>query len=59
MRTLFQVPINGSFPTLLALALPFVLTMLGIGLLHASGSAMLTGTGRGASFPGQLSAPQG
>jgi ABC-2 type transport system permease protein len=32
MRTVFQVPINGSFFTLLALALPFVLTMLGMGL---------------------------
>ena len=33
MRTVFQVPINGFFLTLLLLALPFVLTMLGIGLL--------------------------
>jgi ABC-2 type transport system permease protein len=33
MRTIFQVPIHGSFPALLMLALPFVLTMLGIGLL--------------------------
>jgi ABC-2 type transport system permease protein len=32
MRTIFQVPIHGSFLTLLALALPFVLTMLGMGL---------------------------
>lgn len=32
MRTAFQVPINGIFLTLLALAFPFVLTMLGIGL---------------------------
>jgi ABC-2 type transport system permease protein len=32
MRTAFQVPIHGYFVTLLALALPFVLTMLGIGL---------------------------
>ncbi len=32
MRTVFAVPIHGSFLTLLALALPFVLTMLGIGL---------------------------
>jgi ABC-2 type transport system permease protein len=29
----FQVPIRGSFITLLTLALPFVLTMLGVGLL--------------------------
>jgi ABC-2 type transport system permease protein len=33
MWTVFQVPINGFFPTLLCLALPFVLTMLGLGLL--------------------------
>jgi ABC-2 type transport system permease protein len=33
MRTIFLVPINGSFVTLLALALPFVLAMLGLGLL--------------------------
>jgi ABC-2 type transport system permease protein len=32
MRTLFAVPIHGSFFTLLALAFPFVLTMLGVGL---------------------------
>lgn len=32
MRVLFQVPINGSFLTLLSLAFPFVLTMLGTGL---------------------------
>lgn len=32
MRTVFAVPINGSFLTLLLLALPFVLTMLGMGL---------------------------
>lgn len=32
MNTLFQVPIHGSFLTLLTLALPFVLTMLGVGL---------------------------
>ena len=33
MRYAFGVPINGSFVTLLMLALPFVLTMLGLGLL--------------------------
>jgi ABC-2 type transport system permease protein len=33
MRTVFLVPIHGSFVTLLALALPFVLAMLGLGLL--------------------------
>jgi ABC-2 type transport system permease protein len=32
MRTVFAVPIHGSFVTLLALTLPFVLTMLGWGL---------------------------
>lgn len=32
MRLVFQVPIQGQFLTLLALALPFVLTMLAIGL---------------------------
>ena len=32
MNTIFGVPIHGSFLTLLALALPFVLTMLGVGL---------------------------
>jgi len=36
MRTIFQVPIHGAFLLLLALALPFVLTMLGIGLLISS-----------------------
>lgn len=33
MRTIFLVPIHGYFVTLLALALPFVLTMLAFGLL--------------------------
>jgi ABC-2 type transport system permease protein len=32
MRTVFGVPINGQFATLLALAVPFVLTMLAWGL---------------------------
>jgi ABC-2 type transport system permease protein len=32
MRTIFQVPIHGYFLTLLALALPFILAMLGLGL---------------------------
>jgi ABC-2 type transport system permease protein len=32
MTTIFGVPIHGSFLTLLALALPFTLTMLGLGL---------------------------
>jgi ABC-2 type transport system permease protein len=33
MRLVFRVPVHGAYLTLLALALPFVLTMLGIGLL--------------------------
>ncbi len=33
MRTVFQVPINGLFITLLGIAVPFVLAMLGLGLL--------------------------
>lgn len=33
MRLVFAVPINGSFFTLLAILLPFALTMLGLGLL--------------------------
>jgi ABC-2 type transport system permease protein len=33
MTVFFGVPIHGSFVTLLALTLPFVLTMLGVGLL--------------------------
>jgi ABC-2 type transport system permease protein len=32
MRTIFSVPIHGHFTTLLALVLPFVLAMLGLGL---------------------------
>src|SRR5262249_8954718 len=32
MRTVFQVPIHGYFVTLLGLALPFVLSMLAVGL---------------------------
>src|SRR5262249_2759060 len=33
MNVFFAVPVHGSFTTLLLLTLPFVLTMLGIGLL--------------------------
>jgi ABC-2 type transport system permease protein len=33
MVTIFQVPINGSFWTLLGIAFPFILAMLGLGLL--------------------------
>jgi ABC-2 type transport system permease protein len=33
MTTVFGVPVHGSFATLVTLALPFVLTMLGLGLL--------------------------
>jgi drug efflux transport system permease protein len=36
MWLIFSVPINGSFTTLLLLTLPFVLTMLGLGLLISS-----------------------
>jgi ABC-2 type transport system permease protein len=32
MRTVFQVPIHGSFFTLASIMLPFVLCMLGLGL---------------------------
>lgn len=32
MRTVFQVPINGDFLTLVAMSMPFILTMLGLGL---------------------------
>ena len=32
MRVIFAVPVHGSFATLLGLALPFVLAMLGVGL---------------------------
>ena len=39
MRTLFAVPVHGVFFTLLALAVPFVLTMLGLGLLISSRAA--------------------
>ena len=33
MRWVFQIPINGSLPLLLVLVIPFLLTMLGLGLL--------------------------
>jgi ABC-2 type transport system permease protein len=33
MRTVFQVPVHGQFVTLLTIALPFFLAMLGMGLL--------------------------
>jgi ABC-2 type transport system permease protein len=33
MRTVFQVPIQGNFLTLLSLCVPFILTMVGVGLL--------------------------
>lgn len=39
MRVIFQVPINGSFWTLLGLALPFVLAMLGLGLMISTRAA--------------------
>lgn len=39
MRTVFQVPINGSFLTLLALAVPFVIAMLAFGLMVSTRAA--------------------
>ncbi|MFZ4985358.1 MAG: ABC transporter permease [Blastocatellia bacterium] len=33
MRWVFQIPINGSLPLLLVLVIPFLVTMLGLGLL--------------------------
>jgi ABC-2 type transport system permease protein len=39
MTTVFGVPIRGAFLTLLALALPFVLTMVGLGLLISTKAA--------------------
>jgi ABC-2 type transport system permease protein len=39
MRTVFQVPIAGAFLTLLLVALPFVLTMIGLGLLISTKAA--------------------
>jgi ABC-2 type transport system permease protein len=33
MRVVFQIPINGSIFTLLAMSLPFLLTVLGLGLM--------------------------
>jgi ABC-2 type transport system permease protein len=39
MRTIFLVPIHGSFLTLLALTVPFVLAMLGLGLMISTRAA--------------------
>jgi ABC-2 type transport system permease protein len=39
MRIVFQVPIHGSFVTLLLIVLPFVLTMLGTGLFISARSS--------------------
>ena len=39
MRFVFQVPIHGSFLTLLALGLPFIMGMLGLGLLISTRAA--------------------
>src|SRR5262249_13915840 len=57
MTIFFGVPIHGSFVTLLTLTLPFVLTMLGIGLListqastPAAAMQMAIGTIRPAIF---------
>src|SRR5262249_52777443 len=39
MRTAFAVPVHGSFPTLLALQVPFTLTTLGVGLMISTRAA--------------------
>ena len=39
MRVVFDVPVAGSFPLLLAINLPFVVTALGVGLLISARSA--------------------
>jgi ABC-2 type transport system permease protein len=39
MRTIFLVPIHGSFFTLLTISLPFILGMLGLGLLISTKAA--------------------
>jgi ABC-2 type transport system permease protein len=46
MRTIFQVPIHGSFLTLLALALPFVLSCLGFGLVISTRAATREAAGQ-------------
>lgn len=39
MRVLFRVPIHGSFLTLISLGLPFIIGMLGVGLLISTRAA--------------------
>jgi ABC-2 type transport system permease protein len=46
MRYIFQVPLHGWFVTLLALAVPFVLTMLGAGLLISTRASTLAAAGQ-------------
>jgi ABC-2 type transport system permease protein len=46
MRTVFQVPIHGSFLTLLALAFPFVLSSLGFGLVISTRAATREAAGQ-------------
>lgn len=46
MRVVFQVPIHGSFFTLLMIVLPFVLTMLGTGLFISARSTSRESAGQ-------------
>jgi ABC-2 type transport system permease protein len=46
MRVAFQVPVHGSFFTLLAIALPFVLAMLGFGLWISTKAATREAAGQ-------------
>jgi ABC-2 type transport system permease protein len=46
MHLIFAVPIHGYFPTLLALTLPFVLTMLGVGLWISTRAATREAAGQ-------------
>ena len=65
MRTVFGVPIHGHFLTLLGVALPFVLAMLGLGLWvstreHARrGHAGFHGHGHPINLPFRLRVPSG
>jgi ABC-2 type transport system permease protein len=46
MRVVFQVPVHGSFLTLMAVALPFVLAMLGFGLWVSTKAATREAAGQ-------------
>src|SRR5262249_22552097 len=46
MRTVFGVPVHGAFLRLLTLALPFVLSMLGLGLLISTKAPTPEGGGK-------------